>query len=102
MASRPELHEEFCEILGNRNAYFNPPESVTMKYPCIRYVLSSPNIKKANNGIYQITNRYEVTVIDHDPDSKIPFQLLSRFRMASWDRSYKADNLNHTVLTIYY
>lgn len=102
MASRLELHEEFCEILGNRNAYFNPPESVTMKYPCIRYVLKAPNVKKANNGVYNLTNGYEVTVIDPDPDSQLPTRILNKFSMVSWDRAYKADNLNHTVLTIYY
>lgn len=102
MASRLELHEELCEILGNRNAYFNPPASLTMNYPCIRYTLTAPNIKKANNGVYNLINRYEVTVIDIDPDSQIPTKILSHFPMASWDRYYKADNLNHTVLTIYY
>ena len=102
MASRLELHERFCEILGNRNAYYNPPESVKMNYPCIRYVLSKPDIKKANNGIYQYMNRYEVVVIDPDPDSNIPSQLLNTFVLCSFDRTYKANNLNHTVLTIYY
>lgn len=102
MASRLELHEEFCEILGTRNAYYNPPESVKMNYPGIRYVLAKPDSKKANNGVYQFTNRYEVTVIDPNPDSIIPAQLLSRFPLCSWDRTYKANNLNHTVLSIYY
>ena len=102
MASRLNLHEEFCEILGNRNAYFNPPESVKMNYPAIRYVPSRPDFKRANNGIYQNTNCYEVTVIDLNPDSSIPDQLLARFEYCTWNRAYKADNLNHTVFTIYY
>lgn len=102
MTSRLKLHEEFCKILGTRNAYYDPPESVKMKYPAIRYVPASPDLKRANNGIYQFMNHYEVTVIDPDPDSSIYKQLLTSFKHCSWVRAYKADNLNHNVLSIYY
>ncbi len=102
MGSRLELHEEFCEILGTRSAYFNPPASVTMNYPCIRYNLSSPNQKRADDRIYMSTNQYEVTVIDYDPESEIPDKIQQRFPYATIDRRYRSDNLNHTVLTIYY
>ena len=37
MKTRYELHEFLCEILGSRNVYFQPPESVKMKYPAIVY-----------------------------------------------------------------
>ena len=33
MKTRYELHEFLCEILGSRNVYFQPPESVKMKDP---------------------------------------------------------------------
>lgn len=102
MGSRLDLHEELCEILKSRNVYFNPPESVKMGYPGVRYKLAKPDVKKANNSIYQFINQYEVIVIDPDPDSEIPFKLLNQFPLCSLDRAYKADNLNHTVLTIYY
>ena len=102
MGSRLELHEEFCVILGTESVYFQPPASVQMKYPCIRYSKGAPSIKRANNGIYKNTNRYEVTVIDPDPDSEIPDKLMRHFSMCTWDRSYVANNLNHTVLTIYH
>lgn len=102
MASRLKLHEEFCEILGTREVYFQPPESRKMQYPCIRYKLSAPNVKRADNCIYLSIDKYEVTVIDYDPESTIPDTIVARFAYASIDRRYTADNLNHTVLTLYY
>lgn len=102
MASRLELHEELCAILETNRVYFQPPASVQMKYPCIRYSKGRPDLKRANDKIYKNTNRYEITVIDYDPDSEIPDKILNHFQMCSWDRAYTSDNLNHTVLTLYY
>ena len=102
MASRLELHEELCEILGTKNVYFQPPESVKMNYPCIVYSRSGIDSKRANNGIYNSTNQYDVTVIDYDPDSEIPDKLLKHFQMCRFSRAFTSDNLNHTALTLYY
>lgn len=102
MASRLNLHEELCELLGSRNVYFQPPESLKMHYPCIRYSLSGMDQRRANDGLYKTMNRYEVTVIDSDPDSDIYKRLLNHFPMCNFDRPYIADNLNHFTLTIYY
>lgn len=104
---RLSLHDEFIDILGTRGhevtrVYFQPPESIKMEYPCIKYSRTGVNIQRANNGIYTTANRYEVTIIDYDSDSEIPDQVLNRFQMCSFDRSYSADNLYHTVLTLYY
>lgn len=100
MASRLELHEKFKKILGSSNVYFQPP--TRMDYPCIKYSLSGISTKRANNAIYNSINRYEVIVIDYDPDSTIHTEILNSFRMCSFDRSYKANNLNHFVLTLYF
>lgn len=102
MASRLELHDELCEVLGTRNAYFQPPESVKMKYDAIRYELGEKDFKRANNGVYLSTNRYEGVVISRDPDTDIPDKLVARFKMISLGRPYVADNLNHYPFTLYY
>lgn len=102
MASRHELHEEFCTILESRNVYYNPPESLKMNYPCIEYSLSGIDHKRANDRIYKNTNRYEVVVIDYDPDSMIHEKILMHFPMCRFDRGYVADNLYHKVITLYY
>lgn len=102
MASRLELHEEFCELLGSRNVYFQTPESVKMSYDAIRYKLGGKDIKRANNKIYNHTNQYEGVVITRDPDTTIPDRLLAHFEMINFGRPYTADNLNHYPFTIYY
>ena len=102
MASRLELHEELCAVLGSRNVYFQPPESVKMKYDAIRYQLGGKDIKRANGIIYQSTNQYDGVIIARDPDTTIPDALLAHFRMCSLGRPYVSDNLNHYPFTLYY
>lgn len=102
MAERLTLHEELCEVLESRNVYYQPPESVKMKYDAIRYQLGTKDVKRANNGVYRITNQYEGVVITRDPDTDIPDKLLAHFQMISLGRPYVADNLNHYPFTLYY
>lgn len=100
MASRLKLQEEFEAILGSSNVYFQPP--ARMSYPCIKYSLAGMNIKRADNIIYKNMNRYEVVVIDYDPDSTIYLDILNHFKLCTFDRSYPSNNLNHFVLTLYF
>ena len=102
MASRLELHEELCEVLGSRNVYFMTPESVKMSYDAIRYTLSGKDVRRANNMSYKATNRYDGVVITRSSDTTIPDDLLSHFEMCSLGRPYTADNLNHYPFTLYY
>lgn len=102
MASRLNLHEELCNILGSRNVYYDPPESVKLKYPCIVYALDGMDKHNANDLRYNSTNRYQVTLMESSPDSAYQDKILDRFPMASFDRSYPANNLHHQVYTIYY
>ena len=102
MASRLKLHEELCAVLGTNSVYFQPPASVKMSYPCIRYSKAGISHTRADNGIYKNTNKYEVIVIDRNPDSNIHERILEHFEMCSYDRGYVADNLNHFTLTLYY
>lgn len=102
MADRANLHEELCTILGSRNVYFNPPESVRMKYDAIRYELGGKDIKRADDKAYHITNRYDGVLITTNPDTTIPDMILSHFEMCNFGTPYKADNLNHYPFTLYY
>lgn len=102
MANRLDLQAELEEILGTENVYFQPPGSVKMSYPAIRYKLSGKDLKRANNKIYSKINEYEGVVIDSDPDTDIPDALLEHFEMISFGRPYTADNLNHYPFTLYY
>ena len=102
MADRLELQALLEEVLGSRNVYFNPPESVKMQYDAIRYELSGKDIKRANDRLYIFTNKYDGVVIARDPDTTIPDQILSQFEMCSFGRPYVADNLYHYPFTLYF
>ena len=101
MASRLDLQSKLEELLGVKNVYYQPPETVKMSYPAIVY--SRKNIKQtfANNSMYMKDNCYEIIVVDRKPDNEVIDKLLS-LPYCSYDRGYKSDNLNHDVLTIYY
>lgn len=101
MASRLELQTKLEELLGSRNVYYQPPESISMNYPAIVYSRDEIDKKSANNSTYLLTNRYEVIVIDRLPDNPV-IKKLMQLPMCNYERGYKNDNLNHDVLTLYY
>ena len=101
MASRLELHEILCDILGSRNVYFDPPESVKMQYDAIRYSRSRIDSTFANNSVYMQNDSYEVVVIYRDPDSDLP-RKISQLPKCRHGRHYVAENLHHDTFTIYY
>ena len=101
MASRLDLHEILCGILGSRNVYFQPPESIKLEYDCIIYSRKNIDNVFADNSVYRQHDSYEVIIIYEDPDSEIP-RKLSLLPMCSFDRHYTSDNLNHDVFTLYY
>lgn len=107
MGSRLELHDELIDVLGTKGekisrVYFQAPEAPKMEYPCIRYSLAGIDAKRADNMLYKGTKRYELIVIDPDPDSEIPDKILARFPMCSMDKPYPAEGLYHTPFTLYY
>lgn len=98
---RLELGALLKRTLGSGNVYFQPPATLKMKYPCIRYERSDMAIFHANNGVYRVLPRYQLTVIYKDPDSDLPMKVAQLPRCA-FDRHYTADNLNHDIFTIYW
>ena len=100
MASRLELHEVLCEVLGSRNVYFNPPSSVKMKYPAIVYNRKNIENTHADNGVYIQSDVYEATVIDSDVESEAVTKM-SKLPKCRFDRNFKSDELDHNVFTIY-
>jgi hypothetical protein len=101
MESRLKLQTELERILGSKNVYFQPPESVKIKYPAIVYSLNNINNNFANNSIYKKSDCYNVTLIDKDPESPYA-DIILNMPMCSFDRAYASDNLNHFVFTLYY
>lgn len=101
MGSRLDLQYKLEELLGVRHVYFQPPASVTMEYPAIKYSKSRIDTKKANDSTYSKFTRYELIVISKKPDDPVIDKLLD-LPYCSYDRSYKADNLYHDALSIYF
>lgn len=95
------LQAKLEELLGSRNVYYQPPESLKMEYPAIRYDLSTIDSRYADNIKYSKNNRYEIIVIDILPDNEVIDKILD-LPYSSHDRRYKSDNLNHDVITLYY
>lgn len=98
---RVELQTILETILGSRNVYFQPPENLKLKFPCIVYELDSIEKREADNAKYQLNNRYTLTYIDSDPESDVPYELLN-LEYTSFDRAFVSDNLNHWVISIYF
>ena len=86
--------------MGDNPVYYQPPASLHMKYPCIRYKLNTIDTRKADNKKYKKMNRYDVTLIDEDPVSEFVDPILD-IEYCDLDRTYSSDNLNHFVFTIY-
>lgn len=101
MGKRITLHKKLEEILGSRNVYFQPPETVKMEYPCIVYHRQGASTEFADNKPYLISNRYRITVIDRNPDTEIPDKV-ALLPSCIFDTSYSADNLNHYIFYLYY
>lgn len=101
MALRLQLQSLLEEILGTDKVYFQPPANVQMQYPCIVYKRDIAVAQFAGNMPYRFTKKYEVTVIDRNPDSEIPNNV-AKLQMCVHNRFFTADNLNHDVFTIYF
>ena len=101
MASRLNLQTELETILGSRNVYYQPPESVKMKYPAIVYSRKNIDNIFADDTVYTQNHSYELTVIDPNPDSEIVMKV-SKLPACTFARHYTADNLNHDVFRLYY
>ena len=101
MGTRLELHEVLCNIIGSRNVYYQPPESIKMNYPAIVYSRNDISNKYGDDIPYVQSISYQVTVIDKDPDSTI-FSDVSKLPYCRFNRHFTSDNLNHDVFTLYY
>lgn len=83
------------------NVYFQPPASLTMQYPCIVYRRNGDDAKFAGNRRYLNKWRYEVMVIDRNPDSQLP-DAVADLPLCAFDRHYASDGLNHDVFNLFY
>lgn len=100
MGSRIALHHELLKFY--KDVYFQPPSSKQMSYPCIVYGKSDKSIEFGNNSLYLSRQQYQITVIEHDPESEIADNMEKYFTHCVITGYYTIDNLNHTTLNLYY
>ena len=101
MGSRLELQNLLESILGSRNVYYQPPESVKIKYPAIIYSRNNIDNNFADDIVYMQNHTYQIIVIDANPDSEI-VNKISKLPMCRYNRHYTSDNLNHDVFILNY
>lgn len=101
MGQRLDLQTLLEGLLGTEHVYFQPPNNVKMQYPSIVYQRDQHDVDYADNAAYQRMTRYQVTVIDRDPDSGIPAKVAD-LPQCSFERFFVADNLNHDVFNLFF
>lgn len=101
MGQRSDLQTLLKGILETDNVYFQPPPTVKMKYPCIVYRRDRVNVNFADDKPYKRVKRYQVIVIDSNPDSDIPDKI-GALPMCTFERFYTADQLNHDVFNLFF
>lgn len=99
--TRTELQDLLEEILGSSNVYFQPPENLKLRYPCIVYSRNTFSSVFANNDSYLRRTRYSITLIDKNPDSQF-VEPIADIPYCAHTRNYIADNLNHDVFDLYW
>jgi len=100
-ARRKQLNDLLKGLLGSSNVYFQPPDNMTMQYPCIVYERDNASVKHADDMPYNHVQRYQVTLIDQNPDSEV-FEKLKALPLCAFSRHFATSGLNHDVFVIYH
>ena len=100
-SDRVTLGAYLREMTGIGHTYFNPDSTTRMSYPCIVYSRDDISPVYADNDVYGLNYRYQLILIDGDPDSPYveKLALLPTWRYV---RHYISDNLSHDVFRIFY
>jgi hypothetical protein len=96
---RLSLHELLVGLAPH--VYFQPPSGHLMQYPCIVYSRDGVSSQHADNELYRHAKRYQVTVIDRDPDSDLADKV-ERLQYCAFQRSFAAADLHHYVYSLFF
>lgn len=101
MGTRIELQALLETVLGSSNVYFQPPESIKVRYPAIVYSLRNYNEIPADDKTYLRKRYYRVQFISRNPDNDIAEKLLDLEYCVSAGR-FVVDSLYHDNFDLYY
>lgn len=83
------------------HVYFQVDQNTRMAYPAIVYTVDALDHKRANNETYALTDRYQITVIDRNPDTKLRNEIIQIPYTRFLSRNV-SDGLNHFVYATYF
>jgi len=101
MAPRLSLQTLLKDLLGSDQVYFQAPPANKVSYPAIIYTRNDERVDHADNLPYNRRVRYEVKIIDPNPDSEFN-EKVAALPLCAFDRFYTADNLNHNVYQLFF
>jgi hypothetical protein len=101
MGTRLEFQSVLEGLQVGLNVYFQPPSNISMNYPAIVYNRDYQRVEFADNTPYSRKRRYQITVIDRDPDSAIP-DLVAEMPLTTYVRHYTTEGLNHDIFYTYF
>jgi hypothetical protein len=101
MATRLDFQTALAALQDGVAVYFQPPPNVSMVYPAIVYNRDIRAVSYADNGIHSQTHRYQVTVIDRDPDSLLP-DLVGDMPLSTRVRHFTTEGLHHDIFYVYF
>lgn len=99
MGQRLDLHAILLGICPN--VYFQGPGNAQMLYPAIVYERDRSSTTFADDGPYNVTKQYSLTLISPDPDD-VKFDAISALKMCAHERHFAVNSLNHDVFSIYF
>jgi len=97
--TRLTLHQTLVDILGSNNVYYNPPETLQMKFPCIVYNLDYIEDMHADNSKYIDWTTYKIYVVSKKVDHPAIRQILN-IPMTRFSTRYVRDGLYHDVIIL--
>lgn len=98
--TRTNFHNELLKFCPN--VYFQPPENLKIKYPCIVYSRSTDFTVHSNDILYLVSKRYDLTLIGFKVTDETCDRIREYFPMSNITQHYVADNLNHTKIKVYF
>jgi hypothetical protein len=101
MGLRLDLQALLSSLQDGVSVYFQPPPNTIMNYPAIVYNRDYQTVQFADNTPYTRKVRWQVTVIDSDPDSLIPDKVAA-LPLTKYVRHFTTEGLNHDIYDVYF
>jgi len=101
MGTRLDFQSLLEGLQDGVSVYFQPPPDIDMIYPAIVYNRNYESVSFADDIPYARKVRYQVTIIDKDPDSPLP-DLVAGLPLTTYVRHYTTESLNHDIYYTYF